>query len=249
MELLEWDAKAYDALPLPHARWGEGVVSRLAVASGETILDLGCGTGRDAERVLDAVPDARIIGVDGSEQMLAQARERFAGRLDRVSLVWADLRKPLHLDVPVDAAMSVAALHWVPDHAAVFDNVGRALRAGGRFVAECGGQGNIASVRAAVGRIGGQAKADVWEFSGIDDTTRQLASAGFVDVSVALVDDPARFDHADQLEAFLATVVLGADLRDMAAEHRRPFVEAVAAALPEPAIDFRRLQISARRPG
>lgn len=248
MDLLEWDARAYDALPLPHTRWGAGVVARLAARRGETVLDLGCGTGRDAERVLDAVPETRIIGVDGSEQMLAQARERFAGRLDRVRLLWADLRQPLHLDAPIDAAMSVAALHWVPDHATVFDSVGRALRPGGRFAAEWGGQGNIAAVRDAVRRAGGDAKYDAWTFSGVEDTTRRLVHAGFVDVSVALVDDPALLKSGEQLEAFLATVVLGADLREMAVERRRPFVQAVAAALPEPVIDYVRLQISARRP-
>ncbi len=248
MELLEWDAGAYDALPLPHVRWGAGVVERLAVANGETVLDLGCGTGRDAQRVLDAVPDARIVGVDGSEQMLAQARQRLAARLDRVSLVWADLREPLHLDAPVDAAMSVAALHWLPDHSTVFDSVARSLGAGGRFVAECGGQGNIAAVRGAVRRVGGDDRPDVWEFSSVEDTNRLLVAAGFVDVSVTLVDDPAVLERGEQLEAFLATVVLGADLRNMAPEDRRPFVAAVAAALPTPAIDYVRLQIRARRP-
>lgn len=248
MELLEWDAKAYDALPLPHTRWGAGVVTRLAVASGETVLDLGCGTGRDAQRVLDAVADARVVGVDGSERMLAQARERLAGRSDRVTLVRADLREPLHLDAPVDAVMSVAALHWVPDHVTVFEGVARALRAGGRFVAEWGGQGNIAAVRAAVAGVGGHSEPDVWEFSSVDDTTRRLVAAGLVDVSVALVDDPARLERGERLEAFLATVVLGADLRQMAPERRKPFVAAVAAALPEPVIDYVRLQVSGRRP-
>ncbi|HWG73059.1 MAG TPA: class I SAM-dependent methyltransferase [Acidimicrobiales bacterium] len=249
MELLEWDAKTYDALPLPHSRWGAGVVARLGATSGETILDLGCGTGRDVERVLDSVPDARIVGVDGSKQMLARARDRFAGRPGRVTLMWADLREPLHLDGPVDAAMSVAALHWVYDHDTVFDSVARALRPGGRFVAEWGGEGNIAGVRAAVERVGGDARPAAREFANVADTSRRLVEAGFVDVSVALVEDPAFLERGEQLEAFLATVILGADLRDMAAERRGPFVEAVAAALPEPVIDYVRLQVGARRPG
>jgi trans-aconitate 2-methyltransferase len=61
------------------------------------------------------------------------------------------------------------------------------------------------------------------------------------------VPDPAHFESADQIEAFLATVVLGAHLRDLPSAERRPFVRAVAARLEAPVIDYVRLQISAVR--
>src|SRR5579875_2099457 len=152
MELLEWNARRYDSLPLPHLRGGEGVIGQLELAGGETVADIGCGTGRDAERLLGLLPRGRVAVVDGSEQMLAQMRTRLAGRLDRVDVVRADLRRPLALPRQVDAAISVATLHWLPDHTVVFESVARALRPGGRFVAEAGGLGNIASVLATVVR-------------------------------------------------------------------------------------------------
>lgn len=62
-----------------------------------------------------------------------------------------------------------------------------------------------------------------------------------------LVPDPARFERGEQLEAFIATLILGVQLRDMSSEDRRPFVHEVAQRLPEPATDFVRLQISATR--
>ncbi len=62
--------------------------------------------------------------------------------------------------------------------------------------------------------------------------------------------DPASFESAGQLEAFLATVVLGAHLRDLPPAARRPFVQAVTARLAEPVVDYVRLQIRAvRGPG
>ena len=43
----DWDATSYDALPLPHVAWGEGVLRRLRLRRDERVLDAGCGTGRD----------------------------------------------------------------------------------------------------------------------------------------------------------------------------------------------------------
>lgn len=65
MELLEWDARVYDALPLPHKRWGAAAIERLALTGDETVIDLGCGTGRDAEQLLKVLPNGRVVAVDG----------------------------------------------------------------------------------------------------------------------------------------------------------------------------------------
>ena len=76
MELLEWNASVYDSLPLPHTRWGAAAIERLALSGDETVVDVGCGTGRDAEQLLSALPRGRVIAVDGSRQMLRQLSAR-----------------------------------------------------------------------------------------------------------------------------------------------------------------------------
>jgi trans-aconitate 2-methyltransferase len=247
VELLEWDARSYDALPLPHKRWGPAAIARLRLAGGETVADLGAGTGRDAAELLTALPRGRVLAIDGSQQMLAQLRERLARQLDRVQVLQADLREPLPVTEPVDAVLSVATLHWLPDHAQVFSSVAGMLRPGGQFVAEAGGEGNIATVRAALAELGADDGKDIWNFAGAGETRDRLAAAGFTGIEAGLVPDPARFESADQLEAFLATVVLGAHLRDLPAAERRPFVRAVAGRLDEPVVDYVRLQIRAVR--
>jgi trans-aconitate 2-methyltransferase len=98
-------------------------------------------------------------------------------------------------------------------------------------------------VRAVGGDDGGQ----LWNFAGIDETTHRLQRAGFTVVEVGLVADSAVLNRAAQFEAFLATVMLGAQLRGLAAHQRRPFVRAVAEQLDEPVIDYVRLQIDAIR--
>ncbi|HEY8043217.1 MAG TPA: class I SAM-dependent methyltransferase [Streptosporangiaceae bacterium] len=247
MELLEWDARSYDALPLPHKRWGPAAIARLRLAGDETVADLGAGTGRDASQLLAALPRGRVLAIDGSQQMLAQLRERLAGQLDRVQVLAADLREPLPATGPVDAVLSVATLHWLPDHAQVFGSVAGLLRPGGQFVAEAGGAGNIAAVRAVLAELGADDGESIWNFAGADETGERLAAAGFTGIEVSLVPDPARVESAEQFEAFLGTVILGAHLRHLPAAERRPFVRAVAARLPEPVVDYVRLQIRATR--
>jgi trans-aconitate 2-methyltransferase len=247
MKMLEWDAHTYDALPLPHERWGATAIAHLRLNGHETVLDLGCGTGRDAEHLLSLLPHGHVVAVDGSGQMLSALRRRLANDLNRVTVVQADLRQPLPLVQGVDAAVSVATLHWLPDHAAVFRNVAAALRPGGQLIAECGGYGNIVTFRTALREVSGADGAEIWNFADIQETTQHLQEAGFTDVSVRLVPDPARLERGEPLEAFIATVMLSAQLREMSSEERRPFVHEVAQSLPEPVIDYVRLQISAMR--
>ena len=86
--------------------------------------------------------------------MIEAARERLAPFGDRIEFVVADLGVPLPLAEPVDAILSTATFHWVPDHDALFANLAAVLRPGGRLVAQCGGAGNIASIRAVLATIG-----------------------------------------------------------------------------------------------
>jgi trans-aconitate 2-methyltransferase len=117
----EWDAATYDALPLPHHRWGRGVLSALPLVGDEVVLDVGAGTGRDTEALLGRLPRGHVLAVDGSASMLERLRARLtAVPADRLTVLQADLRQPLALDGPVDAVFSVATLHWLPDHPAVF---------------------------------------------------------------------------------------------------------------------------------
>ncbi|MFC7447647.1 class I SAM-dependent methyltransferase [Rhodococcus daqingensis] len=247
MELLEWDARTYDSLPLPHRRWGAAAIARLALAGDETVLDLGCGTGRDAELLLGLLPHGHVIALDGSEQMLSELRKRLASQLHRITVLQADFRQPVTLPRSADAVLSVATLHWLPDHSEVFRSVAAALRPGGRFVAEAGGAGNLATFRAALRAVSGADGSELWNFADIAETAGRLEDAGFTDIDVRLVADPARLQRGEQLEAFIATVLLAAQLRDLPDKERRPFVHSVAERLPDPVIDYVRLQISARR--
>lgn len=148
----------------------------------------------------------------------------------------------------VDAVLSVAVLHWIEDHQRVFDNFAAALRPGGRLALEFGGQGNIASVDAALADILGDPPR-TWNFASPTETAERLEKAGFVDVDARLRPDQARFAEPDALHSYLETVVLGAHLARLGVDERAAFVHEVARRLPEPAIDYVRLEATARRAG
>jgi trans-aconitate 2-methyltransferase len=245
----EWDATTYDSLPLPHERWGQRTLGRLRLTGTETVLDAGAGTGRDTAALLAAVPDGRVIAVDGSEKMLAALLARLADRpdlRDRLTVLRADLTAPLPLPEQVDAVFSVATFHWIPDHDALFRNLAAVLRPGGQFVFDCGGHGNIAAVERAIGELVPD-RAPVWPFASAEETAARLRSAGFVDVLTSLDPDPTRLDDPGTLRLFLETIILGADLDRLSAEEHAGFVDAVAKRLPEPVIDYVRLTGTARR--
>jgi trans-aconitate 2-methyltransferase len=246
--LREWDAATYDSLPLPHLRWGRRTLERFSFAGDETVLEAGCGTGRDTEALLDALPRGRVIAVDGSARMLERLRARLAGRLDRVEAIQADLTEPLPIAAPADAAFSVATFHWIHDHDALFTSIARALRPGAPFVADCGGRGNVALVRAAVEDVLG-GPTDIWHFAGAEETRERLERAGFADVEAGLVADPARLEPGERFHSYLKTVVLGAHLDRIPPAEHDVFVAAVAERLTEPVVDYVRLVFSAKRAG
>lgn len=240
----EWNATAYDALPLPHVEWGRRVVDRLAdgLAQGTRVLDAGCGTGRDAAELLTRRPDARVVCVDGSANMIEQARGRLG---DRVEYRVADLAEPLEIE-PVDAIMSVAAFHWIADHDALFANLAQVVRPGGRLVSDCGGEGQLAIVNAALAAVLGQPDSH-WTFRGVAETEAALRAGGWEPQRVDLRPDPLRLEDPDLLEAYLATVCLGSHLAGMDEREGIVFVRAVREAMTEPVIDYVRLEIEAER--
>ncbi len=198
-----WDPERYARNARFVADLGAPLVELLAPRPGEAILDLGCGDGALTEALV--ARGAVVVGVDGSAEQVAAARAR---GLDARQ---AD-GEALEFEAAFDAVFSNAALHWMRKADAVIDGVWRALRPGGRFVAEMGGAGNVAGIRAALlavldrRGIDGEA-ANPWYFPTPEDYRRRLEARGFEVRSIALIDRPTPLPGAmaDWLETFAET--------------------------------------------
>jgi trans-aconitate 2-methyltransferase len=241
----DWDAHRYDALPLPHLEWGEGVVRRLPLTGVKRVLDICCGTGRDALLLLETHPGLTVVGIDASLAMLGASRERLAAYDDRVELIRMDLRDAEPLGEPCDAAMTVAGLHWLPDHDRVFAWLAASVTPGARFSGEWGGAGNIAAVSAALSDLG-LADDEKWNFATAEATKRRLEHAGFTDVVATLRSAPAGFARPEELQGYLE-VVLGRHKAAATAEERAELSAQVASRLPGGVVDYVRLEVTARR--
>lgn len=242
MATREWDATAYDALPLPHVAWGGRVIERMRLTGAERVLDAGCGTGRDGAALLGRWPGVELVGVDGSAKMIAEARTKLG---DGVELHVADLTERLPI-APVDAVMSVAAFHWVEDHDLLFHHLAAAMHPGARLTSDCGGQGQLAIMTNALVQVTGQGKFGT-SFKGVDETRSSLERAGFRVEDVRLRPDPLRLEDTEVLDTYLAVVNLGSYLVDLPMDEQREFVRRVRLAMREPVIDYVRLEIDAVR--
>jgi trans-aconitate methyltransferase len=194
---MAWDAVGYDERFSYVTTYGQALVDRLDPRPGERVVDVGCGTGHLTAAI--AARGARVEGIDADEQMLERARAEHP----EVTFRTADART-FTVDHPADAVFSNATLHWVPeaDQATVLAAVHQALRPGGRFVAEMGGAGNVATIL----RAAKEARAahglppmtePPWCFPTTGEQCARLETAGFRVRSVEQFDRPSALADDD----------------------------------------------------
>jgi trans-aconitate methyltransferase len=195
-----WDTRAYDRDFAFVSAYGAELLDWLDPQAGETILDLGCGTGELAATI--AKTGATVIGIDSDPAMIEAARQR----LPDADLRVADAHD-FTVERPVDAVFSNAALHWMPSSVEVLGCVSDALRDGGRFVAEMGATGNVAAVTGAVDQACREAGLPErhwpWVFPSPAQYAAMLEDAGFEIRELDFRDRPTRLAGLDGLAGWL----------------------------------------------
>jgi trans-aconitate methyltransferase len=176
----QWSAERYARNAAFVPAFGASLLEWLAPRGGERVLDLGCGDGTLTRQI--AARGAAVVGVDASTDFVAAARK--AGIDARLG----DARS-LTFDGEFDAVFSNAVLHWVRDADAPLAGIFRALRPGGRFVAEFGGHGCIAAIVLALTvalRRRGHAGESPWYFPTAEEYAAKLTAHGFEIDSIEL---------------------------------------------------------------
>jgi SAM-dependent methyltransferase len=194
-----WSAQGYTTNAGFVPVLGRAVLDLLDPRPGERILDLGCGDGVLTAQIAER--GAVVVGVDTSPELLAAAEGRGldARLMDGQRLAF---------EAEFDAVFSNAALHWMLDQDAVADGVRRALKPGGRFVAECGGHGNVAAIATALlagldeHRIDGTRRFP-WVFPTPEACRARLERHGFAVLSAELIPRPTPLPTG--IEGWLST--------------------------------------------
>jgi trans-aconitate 2-methyltransferase len=184
-----WNSVLYEGNHAFVWQYGESLLELLAPKAGERILDLGCGTGQLTEKI--AQSGAFVHGIDSSLSMIAKARANYS----QLDFAVADARD-FQLEQPLDAVFSNAVLHWIKQPDAVINCVEKALKPGGRFVAEFGGKGNVQAIVHALlsvlSEIGCQEPEALnpWYYPSIGEYAVRLEKQGFEVGYAVLFDRP-----------------------------------------------------------
>ncbi len=246
-QLNTWQPDIYDRNARFVSDLGSPVLAMLQPSPGERILDLGCGDGVLTEKI--AASGAIVVGVDASEAMVAAARQRgIDARLAN--------GHSMRFEREFDAVFSNAALHWMREPDAVLAAVSRALKPGGRFVAELGGHGCVAAIivalEAVLARRGINGAAHIpWYFPTAADYRARLERAGFTVDYIELIPRPTPLPTG--LEGWLDTFAENLLKPLQPADRKRAVAEAVELLRPvlcdereRWTADYIRLRFSAR---
>ncbi len=249
-----WDADLYQSRHAFVWQLGKGPLELLTAKKGERVLDLGCGTGQLTAEI--AAAGAEVFGLDQSEQMVAQARRNFP----KLRFELGDART-FSVEETFDAVFSNAVLHWVKPADAAVERVWRALKPGGRFVAEFGGHGNVkhlcAAIRSSMEQLGYHQFDALfpWYYPTIAEYAGLLERRGF-DVTFGLLfDRPTPLEGESGIRDWVR-MFGGAFLGAVRPEDHDRFLQLVADRLRPTQFydgrwhaDYRRLRVVAHRPG
>lgn len=246
----EWNSALYDQKHSFVYEYGQDLLNLLQPQPGELILDLGCGTGHLT--ALIAQSGTRVIGLDHSAQMLETARQQYP-QLEFIQGEASDFSLP----EACDAVFSNAVLHWVKRASAAAACIARALKPGGRFVAEFGGHGNVANivqaVQAVVSSITHTEVFHPWYYPSIGEYATLLEAQGLEVRQAFLFDRFTKLEGEDGMRNWL-TMFAESMFADLPAEAKETALAEIEAQLRATNYregvwyaDYRRLRVVAVR--
>ena len=239
----KWDAADYAKVGAFVAELGGAALDLLDPQPGERILDVGCGEGTLTKKIIER--GATVLGVDNSPEMIAAAR---ANGVDAVQLAAEDMQ----FFAEFVAAFSNATLHWVLQKEQAARAIFRALKAGGRFAGEMGGEGNLKKLREALDDeliIRGYVppvEASNW-YASPEEFAAVYEAAGFREIDARLIERPTRIEHG--VAAWVTTFRKGwLDRAGVPEAERADIGAAVADRVGSNIADYVRLRFIMRKP-
>src|SRR6185503_19308966 len=238
----KWDPADYARVGAFVAELGGAALDLLDPSPGERILDVGCGEGSLTRKIVER--GATVLGIDSSPEMVAAARAR---GVDALLLAAEDMQ----FYTEFDAAFSNATLHWVLEKEQAARAIVRALKPGGRFAGEMGGEGNIARLREALDTellIRGYVppmESSNW-YPSPEEFASVYEAAGFDHIDARLIERPTPLDHG--IDEWVTTFRRGwLDRAGVPEEERAEIGAAVAGRFGSNIADYVRLRFIMRK--
>ena len=238
-----WDAADYARVGRFVSDLGGAALDLLDPKMGERILDVGCGDGALTHKIVERGSD--VVGVDNSPELVAAAR---AIGLDVLEMDAADMT----FDAEFDAAFSNAALHWMLDKDRVAHATIRALKPGGRYAGEMGGDGNLAKLRQTLDAelvargYPPPLESSNW-YPSVEDFAAVYEAAGFTELDARLIERPTPMPNG--IGQWVTTFRRGwLDRAGVPEDERAQIGEAVAETVGTNNADYVRLRFIMRKP-
>ena len=187
----KWNAADYARVGAFVAELGGAALDLLDPQPGERILDVGCGEGSLTVKIVER--GATVVGIDSSPELVVAAK---ANGVDAIVLA----AEEMNFSGEFDAAFSNATLHWVLEKERAASAIFQALKPGGRFAGEMGGEGNLRKLREALDEeliIRGYAppvEASNW-YASPEEFAVIYEQVGFRQVDARLIERPTPIAH------------------------------------------------------
>jgi trans-aconitate methyltransferase len=207
----QWDAADYHEQSSAQERWAKELLQKLRLSGGESVLDLGCGTGRITALFADQLSSGQVVGVDASSDMIAFAQRTYT-QYPNLQFFQMDACA-LSLDQSFDLVFSNAVMHWIEDHLLVLQRIRAHLKPGGRILFQMGGRHNAYQIWQTMNAIIASPEwkdhfenfTSPYHFYGVEDYNTWLPLAGFRSERVELIPKDMQQSELDGFKGWLRT--------------------------------------------
>ena len=128
---MKWDAVQYDSVKAPQVDAGKELIALANVKQNDSVLDIGCGTGKLTLELSRLASGGTVVGIDPSGEMLEKAKGT-SGAGDNIRFMLIPGQSMQFTD-QFDLVFSNSALQWIQEQREVVGLVFRSLRKGGRI--------------------------------------------------------------------------------------------------------------------
>lgn len=144
--MYKWNASDYNQNSFAQQQWAAELIKKLQLQGNETVLDIGCGDGKNTSEIAKLLPKGKIIGIDNSPEMITFAQKLFPS--EKYPNIFFKLMDARHLTLMTqfDVVFSNATLHWMSEHEKVLQGISALLKPHGKILLQMGGKGNAAQI-------------------------------------------------------------------------------------------------------